>query len=171
MFIRMENLYKIYHPGPNEVRALDGVFLSVEEGEFLAIIGQSGSGKSTLMNILGCLDVPSSGAYFLEDGTSPSSRTMSFRKSAISTSASSSRASTSSPAWMPWKMWSFPCSIGAWEKRSAALTGFGGSAPGRAGAEDPPPAGGDVRRPAAASRHCAGHCRASTHDFGGRTHR
>ena len=66
MLIRLENLYKIYHPGPQEVRALDGVSLSVEAGEFVAIVGHSGSGKSTLMNMLGCLDTPVSGAYFLE---------------------------------------------------------------------------------------------------------
>ena len=56
---------KIYNPGENEVRALDHVSVSIEEGEFVAIIGQSGSGKSTLMNILGCLDVPSRGEYYL----------------------------------------------------------------------------------------------------------
>lgn len=66
MLIRLENLYKIYHPGPQEVRALDGVSLSVEAGEFVAIVGHSGSGKSTLMNMLGCLDTPTYGAYFLE---------------------------------------------------------------------------------------------------------
>ena len=66
MLIRLENLYKIYHPGPQEVRALDGVSLSVEAGEFVAIVGHSGSGNSTLMNMLGCLDTPTSGAYFLE---------------------------------------------------------------------------------------------------------
>ena len=66
MLIRLENLYKIYHPGPQEVRALDGVSLSVEAGEFVAIVRHSGSGKSTLMNMLGCLDTPTSGAYFLE---------------------------------------------------------------------------------------------------------
>lgn len=64
--IRIQDVYKIYNPGPNEVRALDGVSLTVNEGEFLAIVGHSGSGKSTLMNMLGCLDAPSSGAYFLE---------------------------------------------------------------------------------------------------------
>lgn len=63
--IDIRNIYKIYNPGENEVRALDGVNLSIDHGEFVAIIGQSGSGKSTLMNMLGCLDVPSAGQYFL----------------------------------------------------------------------------------------------------------
>ena len=56
---------KIYNPGENEVRALDHVSVTIDEGEFVAIIGHSGSGKSTLMNMLGCLDVPSSGTYML----------------------------------------------------------------------------------------------------------
>ncbi len=54
--IKVEDMYKIYNPGENEVRALDGVSLTVNEGEFVAIIGHSGSGKSTLMNMLGCLE-------------------------------------------------------------------------------------------------------------------
>ena len=66
MLIDVKNLFKIYHEGEeSEVRALDGVSLSVDRGEFLAIIGQSGSGKSTLMNILGCLDIPTYGQYHL----------------------------------------------------------------------------------------------------------
>ena len=56
---------KVYNPGENEVRALDHVSVSIQEKEFVAIIGHSGSGKSTLMNMLGCLDVPTSGSYFL----------------------------------------------------------------------------------------------------------
>ena len=64
--IDIKDMYKIYNPGENEVRALDGVSLTVERGEFLAIIGQSGSGKSTLMNMLGLLDVATSGTYFLD---------------------------------------------------------------------------------------------------------
>ena len=56
---------KIYNPGENEVRALDDVSLDIGQGEFVAIIGQSGSGKSTFMNMLGCLDVPTSGHYYL----------------------------------------------------------------------------------------------------------
>lgn len=63
--IKVEDMYKIYNPGENEVRALDGVSLRVKEGEFVAIIGHSGSGKSTLMNMLGCLDVPTRGTYIL----------------------------------------------------------------------------------------------------------
>lgn len=63
--IDIRNIYKIYNPGENEVRALDGINLSIGHGEFVAIIGQSGSGKSTLMNMLGCLDVPTAGQYLL----------------------------------------------------------------------------------------------------------
>lgn len=64
--IVLKDIYKIYNQGDNAVHALDGVSMSVTEGEFLAIVGQSGSGKSTLMNILGCLDLPTSGKYYLD---------------------------------------------------------------------------------------------------------
>ena len=64
--IEIRDIYKIYNPGENEVRALDGINLTVEHGEFLAIVGQSGSGKSTLMNMLGLLDIPTSGTYKLD---------------------------------------------------------------------------------------------------------
>lgn len=63
--IRVEDMTKVYNPGENEVRALDHISLKIMEGEFVAIIGQSGSGKSTLMNMLGCLDSPTSGEYYL----------------------------------------------------------------------------------------------------------
>lgn len=63
--IEVSDICKVYNPGENEVRALDHVSLRIDRGEFVAIIGQSGSGKSTLMNMLGCLDVPTSGTYFL----------------------------------------------------------------------------------------------------------
>lgn len=63
--VEVKDICKVYNPGENEVRALDHVSVSIQEKEFVAIIGHSGSGKSTLMNMLGCLDVPTSGSYFL----------------------------------------------------------------------------------------------------------
>lgn len=63
--VEVRDICKVYNPGENEVRALDHVSLTINENEFVAIIGQSGSGKSTLMNMLGCLDVPTSGNYYL----------------------------------------------------------------------------------------------------------
>ncbi len=63
--VEIRDICKVYNPGENEVRALDHVSVTIDEGEFVAIIGQSGSGKSTLMNMLGCLDVPTSGTYRL----------------------------------------------------------------------------------------------------------
>lgn len=63
--IEMKDIYKIYHMGDTEIHALDGISLTIEKGEFVAIVGQSGSGKSTCMNIIGCLDVPTRGVYKL----------------------------------------------------------------------------------------------------------
>lgn len=63
--IEFRNLYKLYKMGDTIVRAVDGISMKIFKGEFVAIVGQSGSGKSTCMNIIGCLDVPSSGQYFL----------------------------------------------------------------------------------------------------------
>ena len=64
--IEVRDMYKIYNPGENEVRALDGVSLDIDRGEFVAIVGQSGSGKSTLMNMLGLLDACTVGSYHLD---------------------------------------------------------------------------------------------------------
>jgi putative ABC transport system ATP-binding protein len=65
--IELKNIYKIYNEGrENQVNALDGISLTIERGEFVAVIGTSGSGKSTMMNILGCLDIPTRGDYLLD---------------------------------------------------------------------------------------------------------
>src|SRR5687768_18218155 len=67
--IEMHELTRVYDLGPQQIRALAGVDLKIDQGEYVAIMGPSGSGKSTLMNIIGCLDTPSAGSYLL-DGVS-----------------------------------------------------------------------------------------------------
>lgn len=64
--LRLENIFKVYGSGNTEVRALNGISLTIEEGEYCSIMGASGSGKSTAMNIIGCLDRPTSGQYYLD---------------------------------------------------------------------------------------------------------
>ena len=63
--VQLQDVYKIYQMGRTEVRALDGVSFTIHHGEYVAIMGSSGSGKSTLLNLLGCLDRPTRGSYFL----------------------------------------------------------------------------------------------------------
>ena len=63
--VSLETVYKIYQMGDVKVTALNGISMTIKKGEFVAVMGASGSGKSTLMNILGCLDRPSKGKYYL----------------------------------------------------------------------------------------------------------
>jgi putative ABC transport system ATP-binding protein len=108
MLIELKNVYKIYSEGlESEVRALDGVSLTIDRGEFVAVVGQSGSGKSTMMNVLGCLDIPTHGTYLLDgvDVKELTDRELS-PTSATGRSALSSSSTTSSRASTCWKMWS-----------------------------------------------------------------
>lgn len=66
LIIKLENVTKIYKIGEQELVVLNGVSVSIEKGEFVCIMGPSGSGKSTFMNIVGCLDTPTTGKYYLE---------------------------------------------------------------------------------------------------------
>src|SRR5258706_9469754 len=61
----LDDVHKLYNPGPLQVHVLKGVSMAVEEGDYVAIMGHSGSGKSTMLNILGCLDIPSAGRYLI----------------------------------------------------------------------------------------------------------
>ena len=97
--LHLEQVTKIYRKGDNEVRALDGVDLDIEAGEFLTIVGPSGSGKTTLLNILGCLDSPTQGRM-IYDGQELryARREEPLRPIAGNGSASCSSPTTSSPS-------------------------------------------------------------------------
>ena len=78
--VEFKDIYKIYKMGDEEVHALDGISFKIYQGEFVAIVGQSGSGKSTCMNIIGCLDVPTSGEYKLNGKDISNIRVMNLQK-------------------------------------------------------------------------------------------
>ena len=92
--IELRDVYKIYQMGEDSVHALDGVTITIDQGEFVAIVGSSGSGKSTAMNIIGCLDVPTSGTYHLAVWMCPPCMTTSRRRSATRCWASSFSSTT-----------------------------------------------------------------------------
>ncbi len=144
------------YPGPNEVRAPDGVSLTIDEGEFVAIVGHSGSGKSTLMNMLGCLDTPTSGEYILAG-----------KNVAKLTDDQLSDIRNRHIGFIFQGVQPYP-QPGRTGKRRAASDLPGHAAgraagnrgaepePGRAGEPAPPPPGRNVGRPAAAGRHRTG---------------
>jgi ABC-type lipoprotein export system ATPase subunit len=106
--IQLHDLAKTYQTGEVEVKAVRGITLDIDRGDFVAIMGASGSGKSTLMNMLGCLDQPTSGSYLLDDIPVWAART--WQNYGTRRSVSCSRASTSWPARPRWRMLSCRCS-------------------------------------------------------------
>jgi len=82
--IKLENITKTYDMGETKLEALKGITYTIKRGEMMAIMGPSGSGKSTLMNIIGCLDKPTKGTYYLEDERIRFSKFQSFSKDFIS---------------------------------------------------------------------------------------
>ena len=121
--IELKDIYKIYHMGDEQVRANDGISLTINRGEFVAIVGKSGSGKSTLMNIIGALDVPTSGSYLLggEDVDQMSDDQLADIRNRMIGFIFSSTTCFQNPTF--WKMWSFRFCMRRFRQRS------GGSVP------------------------------------------
>src|SRR5579875_2086054 len=108
VIIRTWDLYKTYVMGDQTIHAVSGIDMEIRKGEYVAIMGPSGSGKSTLMNLIGCLDTPTSGQYYLAGTWSATWTTINWRASAIRRSASSSRPSICWPAPPRCTTWSCP---------------------------------------------------------------
>ena len=172
MLIETHDLTKVYHLGETDVHALAGVSATIAEGEFVAVMGPSGSGKSTFMNVIGCLDVPTSGTYRFngEDvaglvhrrtGRHPQPLDR-LRVPAVQPAARARRR---------WKTSSCRCSTAACRRRSAARARCRSwSRSGLARASDHHP-GAAFRRPAAARRHRARAGQRSQADPRRRAHR
>jgi putative ABC transport system ATP-binding protein len=153
----LEDVQKIYNPGPLQVHVLKGVSMAVEEGDYVAIMGHSGSGKSTMLNILGCLDIPTSGRYLI-NGVDVSglnqnqlagvrNRYLGFVYQSFNLMK---RTSALANVELPLVYAGVP-------KRRAAPAGADGVGAGRVGGAHPPHAQRAVRRPAAAGGHRPGH--------------
>ena len=107
--VTMTDICKDYYQGKEPVRVLKNVNLTVERGDYLAIMGPSGSGKTTLMNLMGCLDVPTSGEYLLDGQNLKDFPKTRWQISETGISALCFRASTCFPKWMRWIMWLCRC--------------------------------------------------------------
>ena len=169
--ITLQSIQKIYHASGGEVYALRGIDLRIEEGEFVSIVGRSGSGKSTLMNIMGCLDTPTTGKYIL-------------RGNCISQASTRLRAEIRNreigfifqgynlaPRLSALENVELPLmfrGMSRGETPDSCRGSAGNSGARRANATLPFPA---IRRSATASRHCTRYCRASPHHSCRRTYR
>ncbi len=170
--IELRDVYKIYGEGlESEVRALDGVSLDVEKGEFVAVVGQSGSGKSTMMNVLGCLDIPTRGTYRLDgvDVRELTDKELShIRNKQIGFIFQQYNLIQSLTVLENVELPLIYQGIDADDRRDLAMEALT-----RVGLADriQAPAYPDVRRPAAAGGHCPGHCHQAAHHHGRRAYR
>ena len=135
MMLELKNIYKNYTQGKMDVPVLKDISLSVDEGEYVAIMGPSGSGKTTLMNIIGCLDSPTSGEYILEGKDISQSSDNKLSDVRLHSIGFVFKASTCSHGKAPWRTWPCPCSTPGCAARSAGdcPQGLGACGPGGPG--------------------------------------